>query len=182
MKSVLDREDLNVKIILVLREEYFTHLDQFEEQVASVFNSRVRLERMTNDTLLTVVDGITTAGDVVIDAADKTALQQNIINNIANAQQIVELPYLQVYLDKLNNKAEVRNGQKVFDEKLVQSVGHLEDVLGDFLEEQVQLISQETGAKDLVWSILKILITSEGTKRPLSLEQLVQQVQKATKV
>lgn len=167
--EVLQKEDLNVKIILVLREEYFTHLDFFEEKIPIIFDSRMRLERMSNDTLLNVIDNITQKGGIKVE--DKEHVLQQIIDNIADEHHQVELPYLQVYLDKLNQLVK-ESKELIFNMTLVNKVGRLEDVLGNFLEEQVSLIGEEVQDKDLVWAILKMLITSEGTKRPISLDDL----------
>lgn len=168
LAEVLEREDLNVKVILVLREEYFTHLDDFEERISTIFNNRMRLERMSFDTLIQVVDGITSSAGITVE--NKEQLIPQIIENIADENRMVELPYLQVYLDKLNQLTE----NKIFSKSLVDQVGHLDDVLGEFLEEQVTEIAAELGlgTKDDVWNVLKQLITTDGTKRPLNLDEL----------
>ena len=168
LAEIIDREELNVKVILVLREEYFTHLDDFEEKIPTIFNNRMRLERMSFDTLVQVVDGITESAGITVE--NKEELIPQIIDNIANENRMVELPYLQVYLAKLNQLAD----DKVFDKSLVNQVGHLDDVLGEFLEEQVTEIATELGleTKDDVWTVLKQLITTDGTKRPLNLQEL----------
>ncbi len=176
--EILMREDLNVKIILVMREEYFTHLDKFEDKIPDIFNSRMRLERMSNDTLMHVVENISKKGGISID--NKTVVLQQIIDNIANENQQVELPYLQVYLDKLNNLVE-KSKDKALDINTVNKLGKLEDVLGDFLEEQVSEIEKDIKDKEMVWGILKMLITSEGTKQPVSLNDLISEYEKIKK-
>jgi hypothetical protein len=171
LASITTKEELNVNIIIVLREEYFTHLDDFEDNIPSIFNNRMRLERMSFDTLVQVVDGITEKAG--IEVQNKEKLIPNIIENIADENRVVELPYLQVYLDKLNQLA-LQNNSKIFDKNLVDKVGKLDDVLGEFLEEQVAEIASELGLpnKDEIWTVLKQLITTDGTKRPMSLDEL----------
>jgi AAA+ ATPase superfamily predicted ATPase len=168
LAEVVEREDLNVKVILVLREEYFTHLDDFEERIPNIFNNRMRLERMNFNTLTQVVEGITAKAGIEVENKEKLIPQ--IIDNIADENRVVELPYLQVYLDKLNQLAT----DKRFDQKLVDKVGKLDDVLGGFLEEQVAEISAALGLpnNDEVWAVLKQLITTDGTKKPMSVEEL----------
>jgi AAA+ ATPase superfamily predicted ATPase len=169
--SVNEKDELNVKVILVLREEYFTHLDDFEDKIPTIFNNRMRLERMSFETLVQVVDGITSKADIQVQ--NKEQLIPNIIENIADENRVVELPYLQVYLDKLNQLA-IQSNSRIFDKGLVDKVGKLDDVLGEFLEEQVAEIASELGLanKDEIWTVLKQLITTDGTKRPMSMDEL----------
>lgn len=168
--EVLEREDLNVKVVLVLREEYLAWLDQFEGRIPTIFNSRMRLERMSKDTLLDVLENIAERGNITI--KDKEQVLQQIIDNIADEKNHVELSNLQIYLNKIYKSLEGQGGEKIVDQALIAKIGQLEDVLSAFLDEQVEHISQEVKDKDMVWSILKLMITTEGTKRPITLEEL----------
>ena len=168
LNELLKREDLKVKVLLVLREDYVTELDTFEAKIPIIFNNRMRLERMSNATLLELIENIIKKAGLKI--ADKKVLQQ-IINHIADEHKQVELSYLQIYLDKLNSLVK-DSSEKVVDKNMINKVGSLEDVLGDFLEAQVHQIGEEVEDEEMVWNILKMLVSSEGTRQPIRLEEL----------
>ncbi|MCU0370016.1 MAG: ATP-binding protein, partial [Bacteroidales bacterium] len=158
--EILDT-DLNVKFIFSLREEYLAHMDEFEEKIPIIFDHRHRLEKMRHATLEEVITRIAEKGET---ALESEKIPDMIIKNISDRKGNVELPYLQVYLDKLTRLMAAAGNGKVFTTKLVDQAGKLEDVLGDFLEEQISRIASEMGSKEAVNHILKQMITPDGTK------------------
>lgn len=161
--SILN-SDLNIKFIFSLREEYLAYIDEFEEKIPIIYDHRHRLEKMRHSTLEEVITRIADKGDTEL---ENDRIPGMIIDNISDRKGNVELPYLQVYLDKLTRLMNTTNNGKVFTIKLVEQAGKLEDVLGDFLEEQITRIASETGNKEAVNQILKQLITPDGTKKQL---------------
>ncbi len=161
--------DLKVKIIFSLREEYLAHMDEFEEKIPTIYDHRHRLEKMRQHTLEEVISKIAEKGNVTLEDETVPTL---IINNISDRKGNVELPYLQVYLDKLTRLGKKTNSANVFTTKLVEQAGELEDVLGDFLDEQINRIAKQTGSKEAVNAILKQMITPDGTKRQLSFNDI----------
>ena len=176
MLSELLLADLNIKIIISMREEYIAYLDMFEEKIPSIYNNRFRLERMSISKVKNVIKNIARAAAIQFENEDDNVSQ--IIQNVSDKGGILELPYLQVYLYKLYNQAIVgtNDGKKVFDRNLINRSGGLKDIIGDFLDEQVQLVSQRVGSKDLVWKILQALTTVEGTKKTLSIDEFARKL------
>ncbi|MEJ2596009.1 MAG: hypothetical protein P8100_13005, partial [bacterium] len=160
---------LKVKQIFSLREEYLAHMDEFEEKIPMIFDHRYRLEKMRRGTLEEVIDRIAETGGVKL---EDESIPGMIIDNISDRKGNVELPYLQVYLDKLTRLAERSKNKQSFTVKLVEQAGELEDVLGDFLDEQITRIEGITGNREAINFILKQLITPDGTKRQVTLGQL----------
>lgn len=163
------KSDLKVKIIFSLREEYLAHMDEFEEKIPTIYDHRHRLEKMRHHTLEEVITRIAEKGGVTLEDKNVPTL---IINNISDRKGNVELPYLQVYLDKLTRLGKKTNNANVFTTKLVEQAGELEDVLGDFLDEQINRIANQTGTEEAVNAILKQMITPDGTKRQLSFNDI----------
>jgi hypothetical protein len=89
------------------------------------------------------------------------------VDTLSQDQLTVELTYLQVYLDKLYRTANIGpDGNKHFDPGLVSDTGRVDDVLAEFLEEQVnKLDNAEFG-----WQVLKTFVTKDGTKLSRSIE------------
>jgi WD40 repeat protein len=74
----------------------------------------------------------------------------------------IELTFLQIYLDKLYKKSDQK-----FSIKLIDETGNVDNILGDFLDEQIELLKDpETGLK-----ILKSFVSIKGTKRQITFEE-----------
>ncbi|GEM_PF-6110382 len=168
--SEISKSTLNVKIILILREEYLACIDDFEAVVPNIYDHRIRLERMRKNVLFNVISNIIEKGDIYVEK--KEYIVNKIISNLSDEKGNVDLPYLQVYLDRLMSNATKKDGICIFDGLLLERIGELKDVLGRFLEEQVKVIEKNIGEKGTVWAVLKNLITSEGTRASATLQEL----------
>ena len=155
---------LKVKIIFSMREEYLAHLDEFEEKIPLIYDHRYRLEKMRRSTLEDVITKMTEQSNYSLESEN---IPGQIIDNISDRKGNVELPYLQVYLDKLTRLAKKSKKDNRFTNMLVSEAGELQDVLGDFLDEQVDEIARKKIDKDYVNAVLKQMITPDGTKRQL---------------
>lgn len=159
------KSELPVKILLSMREEYIAYLSDFEKQVPSLFDHRIRVEKMVRTNLAEVIEGTAKAYDIGMSEPDETV--DAIINNLSDKKGI-DLTNLQVYLDRLYRKDRARKSEYdpvSFDLALVQEVGELKDVLGDFLEEQLNQLEAELGKKGVPLDVLFALVTDDGTKR-----------------
>src|SRR5690606_33567630 len=97
----------------------------------------------------------------------------------------IQLPYLQVYLDKIylnKTKDEHRKTPADFGLKDLDEAGEIGDVLRDFLEDRVRKIAQslkpeypKLGTEQL-WKVLSLFVTLEGTKEPLDKNHLLQRL------
>jgi hypothetical protein len=149
---------INCRVIIIVREEYLAHFDGFEEKIPIIFDNRVRLERMRRPVIEQVIRSIAKSSGISI---ENEVILHKMTDNITDNKGNIELIYLQVYLDKL-----IRNNSQEFNAILIERIGKLGDILGDFLEEQIKIIIDKSGSKKLVWAILKNLITEDGTKKP----------------
>ena len=163
--SEIIHSEIKVKIIFSLREEYLAHMDRFEEKISSIYDHRHRLEKMRRVTLEEVITSIAQKGDVKLEDEKVPGM---IIDNISDRKGNVELPYLQVYLDKLSRLGQKFKSNNIFTHQLVEQAGELEDVLADFLEEQINRIADEIGNKEAINFTLKQMITPDGTKKQLT--------------
>ena len=165
---------LQVKIILIMREEYLAHLDRFEKVIPSLFDNRFRVERMRREDLQEVI--LRSAGHFDIELEEpQEEIAQSIIESIRNERKQVDLANLQVYLDRLYRDDLKRRGMAQrpirFDAGLLQQTGKLGDVLSRFLDEQLETINRElaqrgSAAKDVALTVLAKLVTNQATKQP----------------
>jgi hypothetical protein len=170
MSELLDNQQ-NCKVLICMREEYIGALYDFEREVPELLNKRLRLEPMNQANLQTVIGRTTQALEIGIETPQQTI--QQILQNIGGKKTgSVSLPYLQVYLDKLYRTAYQPEKQVVFTEKLVAETGEIQDVLDDFLANQIKEIDEKWGKNDLSRRLLNEFLTTEGTKRPCEIAEL----------
>ena len=172
--SDLLQSGVHCKILLVIREEYIAYLSEFEKVVPPLFDNRLRIEKMNDRNLTRVVSGTCKYGGITLKEPRKAV--RMILDNLRSKREGIDLTNLQVYLDRLWRKDLERQGtdnpnQVTFDPALIESVGKMDNVLSEFLDEQLSEV--EMGLKQrgipkpegLPLEILFTLVTEDGTKR-----------------
>ena len=184
IKAILDA-GLQVKIILIIREEWIAFLNNFEKVIPTLFDNRLRIERMTNRTIARVI--LNTLNYHKIQLLEPKETIYAIIENLKDKEGIA-LTNLQVYLDKLfqkqlQNQKDSSAEKVVFSLSLVQEVGPMKNVLADFLEEQLLLLEEKLkktrgikNPKGIPTEILFALVTDDHTKRSLNFKEIKEQL------
>jgi hypothetical protein len=186
---------LQAKIIIIIREEWIAFLNEFEKVVPSLFDNRLRIEKMNDKNIYRVISGTCKYEKIEVAQPSKTILQ--IIDNLKDQRkERIDLTNLQVYLDRLwrtdVERQQLKPNQKAekitFDPALVKEVGKMENVLSDFLDEQLKLIEEKLNArgiensKGLPLEILFTLVTEDGTKQALDANDIVDNLPKNRKI
>jgi|GEM_PF-1279719 len=184
VKAILKVEQ-PVKMIFSIREEYLGFLYDFEKEVPQIMRRKLRIEQMNLGKVTDVIKGLNTVANslVRIKESDENAIASAIFEKIRDAKHpgTIQLPYLQLFLDKLyleTTHDKTRKTEALFTKEIVASMAPIDDVLLDFLEEQVAAISKQFStaerplALDDVWDLLSPFATLEGTKRPISIAML----------
>ena len=180
--------ELPCRILFILREDYFGHLNQFEKAVPELYHRKLRVEPMSRDNLRAVITGSCAVFSIGFD--DPRRSPELIMDNILADKSGIHMPYVQVYLHMLYQEA-VKAGQSPlrFSDAVIQKVGPITDVLGRFLEEQKTAISRtlqeepafaeatagkepafaeaSAGKEDAVSQVLDVFVSREGTKTPV---------------
>ena len=183
------QSDRQVKVLLVMREEWLGHLNAFERVVPGLFDNRVRIERMREQMLLrSVIPGMVRAAGIELLEPKQTV--PRIIQQIEDPRDGVDLADLQVYLDRMYRKAVAAgSGPVQFGPDLVEKVGEIKNVLSVFLDEQMQDLENQlkttfalSDASSVPLDILFTLVTNDRTKRSQSLEEILEQMPEKTGV
>lgn len=167
---------LSCKAILVMREEFIASCWNYERLVPTLFEHRYRIEKMRPDSraIFQVIEG-TLRQMPEIELQGGTA--ELIIKRLAKGKVGLELTYLQVYLDRLYRQAEKQrtNGRLVFSPELVNSLGEIEDVIGDFLDEQLRELEAKLPPerRAIPLQMLGAFVTDERTKKVVTDEELL---------
>ena len=187
IKEILEAE-LPCKIVLVMREEYIAQLYAFEQIIPSLFDRRLRVEPMNYANVSKVITG--SCQQFNISLANETENVTRIIDSISGGKSGIQLPYLQVYLDRLWQEDFARtypNGLTEedasnpptleFTTEEIKELGDIEGVLEKFIQQQRKEIQQRVGQTyanvpaEATQQVLDLFVTEEGTKRPVLYER-----------
>lgn len=184
IKGIL-RSGQPVKLIFSIREEYLGYLFEFERAVPQLLRKKLRVEPMNLEKVKQVIIGAATVeGSIIsIKPGEEDAVAESIFNKIKGNKKslTIQLPFLQVFLDKLYltiTGDKKRETPAMFTLEKVNEMGEIGDILSNFLEEQVADISKELNGNyssinpGLIWKILSPFATLEGTKDPITKQEL----------
>lgn len=174
--------DLPCRLLFILREDYFGHLNQFEKTVPELYHRKLRVEPMHRDNLRAVIAGSCRVHHIPF--GDERRDPDRILDNILADKAGAHMPYVQVYLHMLYQEALRQQHPRLqpaaaeappvrFDAAVIDGVGRIEGVLGRFLEEQSLDLLQRLKkqglhpADDLVRRVLDPFVSEEGTKAPV---------------
>ena len=165
IKNILSSSDGNTHIIFSIREEYLANLTAFEDDIPELFENRIRIEKMKKPQALAAIEEPCKVGEVDLEEE----VSEKVLERLSTKSGFIELTWLQVIMDNLYKKASERNPKQIIINKEdVAQLGKMGDVLGNFLDEQLK--AMEDGEKGE--AILKAMISSDGTKRQLTLEEI----------
>jgi WD40 repeat protein len=173
--KAIEQSSIACKVVLVIREDFLAYLYAYEEQLPGLFDFRMRVEPMSERNLQEVIIGtFSQIEDVKLVDEPKTV--KLILENNRSSANTFQLPYLQVYLDRLWRKENEKDPEPPvwITPALVEEVGRIDDVLEVFLAEQKKSITdlltpEEQPAVSLV---LETFVTYEGTRREHRLASL----------
>ncbi len=176
--------DQPVKLLFSIREEYLGHLYEFEKNIPELLQKKLRIEAMNLEKVRTVLEGINRLenGQVHLEKGKEKEIAELIFEKIRAKDKslTIQLPYLQVFLDKLYLRIaqdENRQADALFTLTELEKMGDIGNVLQDFLEEQALEIAKILPCPiETVWQILSPFVTIDGTKEPLNLNQLSQKL------
>jgi hypothetical protein len=194
VKAILALEQ-PVKMIFSIREEYLGYLYDFERDVPQLLKKKLRVEPMNITKVQEVIAGTTTSEDsnITVKKGELSAFTEIVFEKLQGKDEAgntkkritIDLPYLQVFLDKIYleiTKDNTRTAEAEFSLAALENIGEIDDVLRAFLEEQVVAITQQLRPKHLtlkaehIWKILSPFVTLDGTKEPISTEVISDKV------
>jgi hypothetical protein len=89
---------LNCDLIFVVRDEFFSMLQDFESEVPGILNEQVRVKHIDTDTAMRIVEKLAIQANLEIEDDEVVA---RIVANVCDDDGKVNLSYLQVYMNYL---------------------------------------------------------------------------------
>ena len=190
----LAKVDVPCTFIFVMREEYLFHLYEFEKEVPHLLQKKLRVESMNERLIDEVIKGSTTASTSCIHLKGDEVAQKEIghiiFQKISEGKRLVQLSYLQLFLDSLYEKVaqQIPKGsqQVTFSMADVKAMPDIKVMLEQFLDQQIAVVNEKLKKlnvkknygnlpKDFVSQLLSSLVTYEATKKPMSEQELRQE-------
>lgn len=165
------------KVILVMREEFIAHLWDYEHLVPSLFDNRFRITQFNKDKMKAITESTlsTLEKKGKIKNEEIKTLASSSVEKLSKSKTGIGLTYLQVLLDRLYREAAgEEDAIPVLTPAILEDMGTFEDVIDDFLGEQLQKLEEELGEefKGVPLKILGAMVSDERTKKILTTEDL----------
>ncbi len=176
MKAVVEL-DISCSIIIIMREEFIAHLWEYEKMIPYLFDHRYRVEEIRSSDRQNIINQTLTAFEKkgYIHLEQKETVSLEIAKKLNNNKTGSELTYLQVFLHRLYQLGQTKSNQiPIFNSELVNKLGDFDDVLGDFLMEQLRLLDMKLGEgkEGISLQLLGTLVTDAKTKKVVNIEYL----------
>jgi gliding motility-associated protein GldM len=175
VKSLFE-SDLQCRLIFVMREEYMAGVTEFEKYISTFFANRVRIEKMSHRNALEAIKEPCKVFNINLEEG----FAESLLEKLSPGETDVELTYLQVFLDKIFRLAvgfipplQGGAGGSAFTLSLLEKTGNVSDLLGSFLDEQVNLLENP----DEGMAVLKSFVSIKGSRRQLLPEEVSEYAQ-----
>jgi len=164
IKQILE-SDLSVNFIFIIREEYYANLTEFEDELPTIYNNRIRIEKMDKRHIKSAIVEPCKVCDIKIDEK----LPEKIIEQLTKQTGQLELTWFQVLMDKLYKIAierDIENPEiKMTD---FENLGRIDKVLTSFVDDQLKQMDNGINGE----AVLKTFVSNDGTKKQLKFEEI----------
>jgi len=169
LNKLLESE-LNINLVFIIREEYYANLTEFEENIPEIESNRIRIEKMDKATVTDAIEKPCKICNVGIEEG----LSEKVVEQLTKQSATLELTWLQVIMDKLYKMAiEKDEANPVIKHEYLKKLGRIGNVLSEFLDEQLQLMPNGEHGE----AVLKTMISVDGTKKQVDLDDISQTLQ-----
>jgi hypothetical protein len=164
MRALLDDTELDVRIVLVVREDFLGRLESLTANLPGLLDTRFRLGRLEAEAARNAIEHPVRQFDI----SWEQALVDHLLRDLQSEYQVAP-PQLQIVCTRLYNDA-LEQGLSQIMTVRYEALGGMAKILGDYVDEVVSslLPAQQAPAKHL----LGAMVSSSQVKLRLSLTDL----------
>ena len=156
---------IDLRVIINIREEYLARLSEFEAVIPDFLANRFWVRKMSQEQAEEAIIKPCEVCGVEVERAVATQL----LEDLTGEDGTIELPYMQVIMDTLYRQAIERDpDQPVISMANYEGQGGVGNILASFIEGRLSEFSDP----DLGRQLLKAMISADGTKLVIGLEEL----------
>ncbi|MFC2089204.1 NACHT and WD repeat domain-containing protein [Bacteroidota bacterium] len=196
IKAIKD-SDVQCKMLFSIREEYLASITEFERLIPEIMLNRMRVEKMSRSNAMEAINGPCKVHGIELEEGFEEALMNKLVGEGSEVELTYLQVILDKVFKEAIGQSEQWDGAKEppatsdqqpatstqpFDEaqenqpatgrlhftiSILDQLGNVSDLLGSFLEEQIdQLDDSESGL-----TVLKSFVSIKGTKRQITCEE-----------
>ncbi|MFN8463907.1 MAG: SIR2 family protein [Caldilineaceae bacterium] len=166
--SLYDAQDLAVKIVFSLREDWLASLGEFEHRIPGVYRNRLRLLPLNREQAYQAIVRPVALLGVTYEQRLIDTLLEALLGGDNEEGKSVMPPQLQLVCSALYNR--LRPGQSTITLDDYSAVGGVRGILQRYLEDELAYLPRDDQA--IAHAALEELVTSHGTKSVKSLSEL----------
>lgn len=155
---------LEVTFVLSLRRERFVDLGRFKSRLLELFGNAHELRKLTEEELREAIE----QPALQCGTQYEEGLVKELVSDIFQGGNY-NTPHIQIVCDKLERTTVTRD-MHLITRKQYEDMGSTRKILAEYLEAEVAKFPPEEQGN--IKAILKELVTSEGTKMPLTVETI----------
>jgi len=189
LQRLVNRPDLRVNFLLSIREDAYSKLECFKEDISSIFDNSIEIEHLDVEAARSAITGpikqynrFYAAGDQQIDIEPE--LVEEVLSQVrtgylsmadathsditektvaSGSKATIETPFLQLVMTALW-KAEMRQGSRILRGQTLDDLHGAEKIVKTHLEQTLSKLSESE--KTLAAGAFSYLVTPSGEKRP----------------
>lgn len=172
LQEMLNDRSLNLRLVLVIREDFLGQLQTLEEHIPGLLDIRFRLEQLGREAAAHVIEEPARPYGVVWERQ----LVQTLLDELETGSEgNIAPPQLQIVCDRLYQEVMAQRdssstGPVMITQAQFEALGGTESILGDYLEGVIKAFSDEQQQPARL--LLGALVTTGGVKQRLPLADL----------
>jgi hypothetical protein len=171
LNELLRSHTLDLRLLLVLREDFLGRLQTLEGQLPGALDVRFRLERLGREAARAAIEEPARLFGVTWEPALVQTLLDGLYDETVGG---IAPPQLQIACDRLYEEVR-RRGESQVSLVLFREMGDIQGILGDYLDQTVAHFSPEQ--QPIARTLLGALVSSSGIKQRLALDDLARAVE-----
>ncbi len=169
LHSVFADDQLPLHLVFVLREDLLAEMSVFKSVLPQIFHYEYRLLRLTEDQAIRAI----LQPARLVNCPFEKKLAQTILKDLANGNENIDPPQLQIVCDALYD---MRHPQKGITFEQYESLGGVSRILENYMARVLHRF--DAPRLELVKEILKALIDNEDQRLVLPVEQLLDRLKR----
>ena len=165
MAECLATSRLDVKFLIAIRADYFSHVATFEDVIPQIFTHQLSLERLTE---AQAVEAVIKPAERLGIQVDEPMVQIKLLPELLTKDGGIEPPLLQIVCDALYQNAQ-NEGRSTIGMADYEAIGDVNGALSKYLDAKLRQFGQY---QPQARAVLKALVTTAGTKQAVFLPEL----------
>ena len=170
IKTLLSVDSSICKIVLILREEYISHIHEFETSVKPIYRDGLKLDLIRQNDAKKVFQSILNSARECIELEEEFSVCEDKIIEACSEDNRLDVQSLQVFFFVLWDRSPESSGKKIFSRSMAEELISSEDLLRDYIIQCIARISNNKSEEtSRIWHFLQGFISDSLTKKEVDI-------------